>query len=83
VLEVIHAINGPVILTTCFTDHGLCDQSQKCTVREPLRKVHEAIIDLLRRITIAEMAGEASLCGPDSGVKTPFPAETLESLHVL
>ena len=83
VLEVIHAINGPVILTTCFTDHGLCDQSQKCTVREPLRKVHEAIIDLLRRITIAEMAGEASLCDPDSGVKASFPAETLESLHVL
>jgi Rrf2 family protein len=83
VLEVIHAINGPVILTTCFTDHGLCDQSQKCTVREPLRKVHEAIIDLLRRITIAEMAGEASLCDADSGVKAPFPAETRESLHVL
>src|SRR5580700_5265945 len=46
-LEVIHAIDGPVILTACFTAHGHCDQSEKCTVREPLRKVHEAIIHLL------------------------------------
>src|SRR5712692_1309537 len=57
-LEVIHAINGPVILTACFTAHGHCDQSEKCTVREPLRKVHEAIIQLLERITISELAGE-------------------------
>src|SRR5437870_3812337 len=56
-LEVIHAIDGPIILTACFTEHGRCDQSEKCTVREPLRKVHEAIIQLLGRITISEMSG--------------------------
>jgi Rrf2 family protein len=77
-LEVIHAIDGPIILTTCFTAHGRCDQSDKCTVREPLRKVHEAIIDLLSKITISEMAGDA--CEPG----TPLIAmERLESLHVL
>jgi Rrf2 family protein len=77
-LEVIHAIDGPIILTTCFTAHGRCDQSDKCTVREPLRKVHEAIIDLLGRITISEMAGES--CSPGA---PPMAMETLESLHVL
>jgi Rrf2 family protein len=82
-LEVIHAIDGPIILTTCFTAHGRCDQSEKCTVREPLRKVHEAIIHLLDRITISEMAGDGSLCLPDTGTKTPFATEQLESLHVL
>jgi len=82
-LEVIHAIDGPIILTTCFTAHGHCDQSEKCTVREPLRKVHEAIIDLLNRITISDMAGDGSLCGPEGGGKTPFLGERLESLHVL
>ena len=56
----IHAIDGPIILTACFTEHGRCDQSEKCTVREPLRKVHEAIIDLLNRITISDMAGDGS-----------------------
>jgi len=77
-LEVIHAIDGPIILTTCFTAHGRCDQSDKCTVREPLRKVHEAIIDLLGKITISEMAGES--CSPGA---PPIAMETLESLHVL
>jgi Rrf2 family protein len=77
-LEVIHAIDGPIILTTCFTAHGRCDQSEKCTVREPLRKVHEAIIDLLSKITISEMAGDAS--EPSA---PPIAMERLESLHVL
>jgi len=77
-LEVIHAIDGPIILTTCFTAHGRCDQSDKCTVREPLRKVHEAIIDLLGKITISEMAGDS--CEPGT---PPITIERLESLHVL
>src|SRR5438128_2485053 len=37
-LEVIRTIDGPIILTECFTEHGHCDQSHKCTVRAPLRK---------------------------------------------
>src|SRR5215471_16959628 len=40
-LEVIRAIDGPILLTACFTEHGRCDQSERCTVRDPLRKVHE------------------------------------------
>jgi len=54
-LEVIRAIDGPIILTACFTEHGDCDQSDRCTVREPLRKVHEGILDLLAGITITDM----------------------------
>ena len=55
-LEVIRTIDGPIILTNCFTEHGACDQSSACTVREPLRHVHEAILDLLQRMTIDELA---------------------------
>jgi Rrf2 family protein len=55
-LEVVRAIDGPVILTHCFTEHGVCDQSDKCTVREPLRKVHEAILELLNQFTITDLA---------------------------
>ena len=55
-LEVVRAIDGPVILTHCFTEHGTCDQTDKCTVREPLRKVHEAILDVLNRFTINDLA---------------------------
>jgi Rrf2 family protein len=54
-LEVIRAIDGPVILTHCFTEHGTCDQSDNCTVREPLRKVHEAILELLNGFSITDL----------------------------
>lgn len=55
-LEVIRAIDGPIILTSCFTDHRDCGHSERCTVREPLRKIHESIILLLGAITIADIA---------------------------
>ena len=53
-LEVIRTIDGPIILTHCFTEHDEpieCDQSEMCPVREPLRKVHEGILRLLSGIT--------------------------------
>jgi Rrf2 family protein len=55
-LEVVRAIDGPVILTHCFTEHGTCEQSETCTVREPLRRVHEAILELLNKFTITDLA---------------------------
>ena len=55
-LEVVQAIDGPIILTSCFTEHGECDQSERCTVREPLRKVHEGILELLAGISISDVA---------------------------
>lgn len=54
-LEVIRAIDGPIILTSCFTEHGACDQSERCNVRTPLKKIHEGILGLLESITIADM----------------------------
>jgi Rrf2 family protein len=62
-LEVIRAIDGPIILTSCFTDHGDCDLSDNCTVREPLRKVHEGILRLLDGITISDLTDETGTPG--------------------
>jgi FeS assembly SUF system regulator len=55
-LEVIRTIDGPIILTHCFTEHVECDQSDRCPVREPLRKVHEGILKLLSSISILDMS---------------------------
>ena len=54
-LEVIRLIDGPIFLTSCFTEHGMCSHSERCSVREPLRKVHEGILRLLSNITILDM----------------------------
>src|SRR5271169_3151554 len=50
-LEVIRSIDGPIVLTACFTEHGFCSHTDKCNVREPLRKVHEGILKLLSSIS--------------------------------
>ena len=60
-LEVIRCIDGPIILTHCFTEHDehiQCDQAEQCPVREPLRKVHEGILRLLSSITIHDMSSD-------------------------
>lgn len=58
-LEVIRAIDGPIILTTCLSRQGgECELTSQCTVREPLRKVHEGILKLLESITILEIASD-------------------------
>src|SRR2546422_11258920 len=45
-VEEIHAIDGPIILTPCFSEHRPGDQSGKNTVREPPREMHETNIQL-------------------------------------
>ena len=57
--EVIRAIDGPLFITSCITVRGECDQSDRCNIREPLRKVNSSIEDVLRRIKISEMKEEA------------------------
>lgn len=57
-LEVIRSIDGPIVLTACFTEHGSCTHTERCSVREPLRKVHEGILRLLSSITISDMSQE-------------------------
>ena len=64
-LEVIRAIDGPIILMSCFTGQKKCGQSGTCTVREPLRRVHQGILNLLESITISDMAqDETEEAGP-------------------
>lgn len=68
-LEVIRTIDGPVFLTSCSTGHnGACGVSDRCNVREPLRKVHDGIQSLLAGISIADMCDSeeesAAACAP-------------------
>ena len=65
-LEVISAVDGPMMITSCVTSHGACYQSNTCTVREPLRKVNESIVQVLRAVSISQMtedSPEAELVG--------------------
>jgi Rrf2 family protein len=55
-LDVISAIDGPVLITSCVTSHGNCDATDRCSVREPLRRVNESILHVLNTVTISQMS---------------------------
>jgi len=80
-LEVIRLIDGPVLLTSCSTPRGVCFHTEKCSVREPLRRVHDRIMKLLDSITIAELARDTPPGGEHA--ETSYPAEAGSALHVL
>lgn len=54
-LDVINAIDGPVMITSCTTVRGECYQTPTCTVKEPLRKVNERIMNALSSLSIAQI----------------------------
>lgn len=60
--EVIDAIDGPLMITSCVTNHGQCEQAPSCTVREPLRRVNESILQILKAVKISQMSEES--CEP-------------------
>lgn len=54
-LEVIRAIDGPIVLANCFTEHAYCGHSGRCTVKRPLKRIHEGILRLLDSVSIHDM----------------------------
>jgi Rrf2 family protein len=76
-LEVIRAIEGPVILTDCFSERGGCGHSQRCSVREPLRRVHEGILKLFETTTILDLTRD------EEPARVPLPMQTTRTFEVL
>jgi Rrf2 family protein len=54
--EVIHAIDGPLFITSCGPSHSGCDLTDSCTIKEPLARVNDTISGVLRSISIADLA---------------------------
>ncbi|HEX6164706.1 MAG TPA: Rrf2 family transcriptional regulator [Vicinamibacterales bacterium] len=64
VADVIQAVDGPVTVTACSdTDHN-CDQYTKCSIRDPLWKIKNRIVEALNTVSVAEMAAEADAPPP-------------------
>jgi Rrf2 family protein len=58
-LEVLTAIDGPVLITSCVTSHGNCDATERCSVKEPLQRVNESILGVLNTVTIAHLSEDS------------------------
>lgn len=53
--EVIRIIDGPLFITSCVTESGICDLTSSCTIKEPLARVNDSISDVLRKIRISDL----------------------------
>ncbi len=57
-LDVVQAIDGPMNITSCMSRRGDCGHFSNCTVREPLRRVNDTVLQVLERVTLAQLAEE-------------------------
>jgi len=65
-LEVIRAIDGPIVLANCFTAEASCGHASQCTVKRPLRRIHEGILRLLEGVSIQDMLLDDGITPPDA-----------------
>ncbi len=56
-LDVIRAIEGPILFTSCSTVRGECEQAPRCTVRLPLSRINEVLAAALGSIRISDLGG--------------------------
>ena len=59
-LQVIRAIDGPIVLANCFTSATACGHSDRCTIKKPLRRIHEGILRLLDSVSIQDMLRDSA-----------------------
>jgi Rrf2 family protein len=79
-LEVIRAIDGPVVLANCFTSEAFCSHSDRCTVKRPLRRIQEGILRLLDSVSIEDMVQDSDGGTPASHVDPLVALQSLPSL---
>ena len=62
VAEVIAAIEGPIAMTECSVEEGLCEQEDNCDLRGNWQRISVAVANALQDVSLAEMsaAPEAS-----------------------
>ncbi len=59
VTAIIEAIEGAPAFTQCMkTANNGCDQHDRCTIRQPLARIHSRILQMLSTVTLAELIEE-------------------------
>jgi Rrf2 family protein len=65
VADIIQAIDGPLTVTACSTEDENCDQYGKCSVRDPLWRIKDRIIDALSTCSLQEISTDMPAAPPD------------------
>ena len=73
VAEIIAAIEGPIAMTECSVEDGLCAQEAICSLRGNWQRISIAIAKAMAGVSLAEMAQ------PVNPAKSPLHINTLNS----
>lgn len=68
--EVIHAIDGPLFITSCTKGAKGCELTPNCTIKEPLARVNDTIAGVLKSISIFDLADHESQGGKPGAGRT-------------
>jgi Rrf2 family protein len=56
-LEIVEAVEGPIVLNRCLLQQGTCDRDAECTVHPVWREVQQKMRDILGNVTLKHLAG--------------------------
>ncbi len=56
VADIIAAIEGPIAMTECSVEKGLCAQESKCGLRSNWQRISIAVAKAMESVSLAEMA---------------------------
>lgn len=59
VAELVAALDGPVALTQCVVDPGLCDHESTCAVRSPWQVINRVVENALSEVSLADLVSPA------------------------
>jgi FeS assembly SUF system regulator len=81
VAEVIAAIEGPIAMTECSAEEGLCSQEDSCGLRGNWQRISLAVAHALQGVSLAEMDAPAAGRTPDlrHPLRNPLRITTLNA----
>ena len=70
VAEVIAAIEGPIAMTECSVEEGLCSQEDSCELRGNWQRISLAVAAALQQVSLAEMSSPARTAAQPLNIRT-------------
>jgi FeS assembly SUF system regulator len=80
VADIITAIEGPIALTECVSDHGQCEQERHCAIQTNWTQINNAVFHALDEVKLANMALPNS---PEAQKITFYPSQVKAEKHTL
>ncbi len=72
VASIVSAMEGPIALTECGLEPGLCSHEAYCSLRSSWQKIGSAVEKALNELTLADLAGLKPALGGSAGSRIPI-----------